>query len=126
MSATYTSSVVAEARSMHEGGWSIPEITQRLRGRYPRISSTSVRCWVDERYYERHKDRDRAYRTRMRTSEAEGRFGLSRHTLELQALRVCGLFDAGLTVRGVSNAMCFDYGNSYWTQWRVRRVLGRA
>jgi hypothetical protein len=110
MKPSYSSRVVAQARSLSKAGWApgdICNILHKETGRRPVLET--VKCWVDDDYAEKRR---RAFASQKRKERrARGVTWLPQcANTDTKCYRMRVLRDAGLTHNAIAAVMRLDYG----------------
>lgn len=125
MSAGHSIVVMNTARKLRAGGWSVREIVALLEREHGvRVHPNTVRTWVDERRYRRHRAVDALTKAQARAAASGGRLRSNARSPEFVEARVRALADLGASRSLIARLVEFDMGVPM-TRDRVTTILNR-
>lgn len=116
-------SLRAEARRMHEAGWSAHRIHQMFRDRLGDAAPAraTVYNWTDDHAYERHKRSVIASHARRRSREPV--FRLYGTTPEYRAAFIERLREEGIALNAIAKVCRVVFDDDSWTYAKVRYAV---
>lgn len=123
----HSSALIAEARQMHDAGWSCYRIAKIFRRRGVSISDTTVATWVDPVRAEYRRRLHRQSKARANAAKSGGRLGAGPpRSPQFRAERMRSLRALGMSHSAISKVMTFDFPAHPVSEEQVRYMLRDA